>query len=95
MTALIEYGPVVAAIAMMVLFLVMKISDTARLVKLAKSYAAMLDPVDGKTLGGWWIADNPRPRVVARIRCQAPRMDLYRENLNCRRGRRLPAGNED
>lgn len=94
MNALIEYGPVVAAIAMMVLFLVMKISDTARLVKLAKSYAAMLDPVDGKTLGGWWIRESGQ-RVVARIRCQAPDMRLYRENFNCRRGRQIPAGTKD
>ena len=83
MNALIEYGPVVAAIAMMVLFFVMKISDTVRLVKLAKSYAAMLDPVDGKTLGGWWIRESGQ-RVVARIRCQAPDMRLYRENFNSR-----------
>ena len=84
MNALIEYGPVVAAIAMMVLFFVMKISDTVRLVKLAKSYAAVNGvPVDGKTLGGWWIRESGQ-RVVARIRCQAPDMRMYRENFNLR-----------
>ena len=40
---------------------------------------------EGTIYGGWWIPDWLGRRVVARIRCQAPDMRLYRENWRRRR----------
>ena len=96
MKTLFELLPCVAIIAIMASLLWQRISDADAMFKRLENRLSSLSqaaPVGGKILGGWWIADDPRPRVVARIRCQAPRMDLYRENFNCRR--RLPTGTED
>ena len=86
MNALIEYGPVVAAIAMMASLLLQWMLDTDAMLKRLEKQLPPLPrtaPVDGKTLGGWWIRESGQ-RVVVRIRCQAPDMRLYRENFNSR-----------
>ena len=88
--------PGVALIAIMASLLLQRMLDNDAMLKRLEKQLPPLPrtaPVDGKTLGGWWIRESGQ-RVVARVRCQAPRGDLYRENFNRRRGRRVPAGTE-
>ena len=78
--------PSVALIAIMASLLLQRMLDNDAMLKRLEKQLPPLPrtaPVDGKTLGGWWIRESGQ-RVVARIRCQAPDMRLYRENFNSR-----------
>ena len=79
--------PSVALIAMMASLLLQRMLDNDAMLKRLEKQLPPLPrtaPVDRKTLGGWWMPDEFGRRVVARIRCQAPDMRMYRENFNSR-----------